>query len=148
MRSFGTEISGNRGRGCELSNIQRAYAIGQHEAGKPTSEIAATIHCDPRTIRKTVQREKDHHTVDSLPRSGGPKKLSDRTEDRIVRIARRKPKLTYTQLKYDAGVDVSHSTLKRILKAAGITNWRSRKRSILIEAHAKARLAFARNYWA
>ena len=146
MRSFGTEISGNRGCGCELSNIQRAYAIGQHEAGKPTSEIAATIHCDPRTIRKIIQRQQDHNTIDSLTRSGVPKKLTYHVEHRIVTIARRKPKFTYAQLKLEADTDVSHSTLKRIPHKHHITNWRARKLPHLTEQHVKLRLAFARKY--
>lgn len=56
MKAFGTEISANRVRNGELSLEQRAYCLGQAEAGANTKEIAETLGCTRRCVQKTIQR--------------------------------------------------------------------------------------------
>ena len=56
MRAFGTEISGNRLLGGELSEPQRVCCLSLAEAGIKTKKIAATIDCSRRAVREIKQR--------------------------------------------------------------------------------------------
>ena len=48
--SFGTEVSGNRRPGAELSDIQRAGILSAVEAGKEKTKIAARYRVSHRVI--------------------------------------------------------------------------------------------------
>ncbi|KAF2178937.1 hypothetical protein K469DRAFT_717708 [Zopfia rhizophila CBS 207.26] len=56
MRSFGTEISGNRGP-----------IISKREAGVLRKDLAAEFRVSEKTITNTLKRWKSHNTVESLP---------------------------------------------------------------------------------
>jgi len=57
----------------------------------------------------------------------------------ILRIVRSNPKITYAVLKLEAGVKVYKSTLYRLLKEEGITNWLAKKRPLLTPEVVKKR---------
>ena len=76
QRSFGTKISGNRGPGAELSETARAGIIAVSEAGVSKLKIAAEYHVNWSTVYNTINRWKNHHTLESLPRPGEPEKLT------------------------------------------------------------------------
>ena len=48
--SFGTEISGNRRSGAELSDVQRAGILSTVEAGEEKTKIAARYRVSRRVI--------------------------------------------------------------------------------------------------
>jgi len=64
----------------------------------------------------------------------------------MLRAVRQEPMLTYAQLKAKLGFQVSRKTYYRILKRHGITNWLAKKRPLLEEDHAKARLTWAKGH--
>ncbi|KAF2174433.1 hypothetical protein K469DRAFT_710953, partial [Zopfia rhizophila CBS 207.26] len=67
MRSFGTEIPGNRGRNDELSPEARAAIISKREAGVLRKDLAVECRVSEKTITNTFKRWKSHNTVESLP---------------------------------------------------------------------------------
>ena len=75
QRSFGTEISGNRRPGAELSETTRAGIIAASEAGVLKLEIAAEYRVNRSTIYDTINRWKSHYMLKSL-RSRQPEKLT------------------------------------------------------------------------
>lgn len=78
----------------ELSPSKRGRIIQEVSHGTPYRQIAREFDISPGTITKTVRRHHDHHTRESLPRSGRPKKLSSRKSRYIRREAvqnRREP---------------------------------------------------------
>ena len=77
-RSFGTEISGNRGPRVELLDMQRAAILSAVEAGEKKTKIAARYRVSRRVIYSTLNQWNNHHTLKSLLRSGQPKKLTQR----------------------------------------------------------------------
>jgi transposase len=77
-RSFGTEISGNRGRNDELSPEACSSIISKQEAGVSIKELAAEFGVHWNTITKTIKRWKNHKTVYSLPREGRPEIITHR----------------------------------------------------------------------
>jgi transposase len=141
QRSFGTQISGNRRPGTELSEAARAGIIAASEAGVSKPEIAAEYRVNRSTVYDTINQWKNHHTLESLPRPGQPKKLTRHQKRLLIRIVRRNPRIDYTALKCQvAGVTVTHKTLYRLLKKYYITNWRAKKRPKLTPAAAQLRL--------
>jgi hypothetical protein len=66
-RAFGLEISGNRGRGVELSTNQRARILALVETKKLKGEIARQFRYYRRTIYNTIYRFNEASTIRSLP---------------------------------------------------------------------------------
>ena len=76
QRLFGTEISGNRRPGAELFETARAGIIAASEAGVSKLKIAAEYRVNRLTVYDTINRWKNHYTLESLPRPGEPEKLT------------------------------------------------------------------------
>jgi transposase len=99
QRSFGTQISGNRRPGTELLEAARAGIIAASEAGVSKPEIAAEYRVNRSTVYDTINRWKNHHTLESLPRPGQPEKLTRHQKRLLIRIVRRNPRIDYAALK-------------------------------------------------
>jgi len=139
-------ISGNRGPNAELTPYQRGIIYGQKLAGSSARTIAGLVNCSKSTIRSTLLKSTERNDGKSLHRSGRPKAYSKREERKIIRIIRTKPKLTYPQLKEEAGIDFSRRTLQRLLSVYNITKWRAAKRPLLTQEHADMRLKWAKEH--
>jgi transposase len=83
QRSFGSEISGNRGLSDELLIKTRAAIISKWEEGALKKELAAEFRVHRNTIAKTITRWQKHHQLELLPRSGRLEVLS-RREKRLL----------------------------------------------------------------
>jgi transposase len=83
VRSFGTEISGNRRPKAELSPEQRIAIVYGKELGRSAISLAEEFGCGRTTIYDTWHRFQSHQTVDLLPRSGRPKLISPRAERQV-----------------------------------------------------------------
>ena len=89
------------------------------------------------------------HNGESKPRSGRPQLLTDRDRRYIIKHARLNPRLTYSQLKSEAGLTCSRTTVYRALKEYGLTNWLAKKRPLLTPEVAKKRYdwCYQRREW-
>lgn len=143
-RSFGTIISANRGRGCELSDAQRGYILGRIEAGAKGPKLARELGCDMKTIYDTINRVTELATTKSRVRNGAPRKIDERDKRRIINEARRKPAITYKALQEVTGLNISRTTFYRVLKEEGIKDWLRKKRVALTPDLARTRLHWAR----
>jgi len=147
QRSFGTEISGNRRAGAELLETTRAGIIAASEAGVSKPKIAAEYQVNRSTVYNTINRWKNHHTLESLPKPGQPKKLTQYQKRLLIQIVRRHPQINYAALKCEiTGVTVTCKTLYCLLKKHHITNWRVKKKPKLTPAVAQLRLYWAQKY--
>jgi transposase len=154
-RSFGTVVGGNSSRKPNLTPLQRQAIIAQYKAGVSVAELAIAFERGASTIRDTLKRWNLHATVSDLPRSGRKPILSLHQKKLIYRAARAAPKIEYDELA-KVGVFVnaegtpskppSRSTLYRVLKGFGLSNFRCKKRPKLNKAHAAKRLQFCRQY--
>ncbi len=115
-------ISANPRRSKELTPYKRAIIAGAAQYGAPVSEIADTENIPKSTVRYTLNKASQRDNGKSAPRSGRPSKVSEADRRLILRIARKDPSLTYAQLRVASGLELSHDTFYRVLKAAGITN--------------------------
>ena len=68
-----------------LSNLEKARAIGQVEAGVPQNQVAALFGVSPGTISKLKAKFRETGDVKDRPRSGRPKKTTPQ-EDRFITL--------------------------------------------------------------
>jgi transposase len=78
--------------------IQHVITIGARIQGALYKEIATQISRPISTIATTLQRDAERVNSATKPRSGRPKKLTDRDKRKIIRIIRTQPKLKYTDI--------------------------------------------------
>jgi transposase len=127
----------------ELSNDTKQRLYGRALAGETGGEVATAEGLQESTVYHAIKRISERQTTTNLYRSGRPKQHSTRDDRKLVRYARLHPKFTYEQLAKETGVHFERSTLRSILRSAGIVDWRSKKRPALTQYHANLRLQFA-----
>lgn len=66
-----------------ISIKERGLIVRLYERGKNQQEIADLIGCSQPTVHKWVTRFKQGKTLDTLPRSGRPTKLTKKTLSRL-----------------------------------------------------------------
>jgi transposase len=142
-------ISGNRLLGAHLSPYARGVIAGKASAGAKPSEIAAELKLEYSTVYRTIQLDLARHEGASLPRTPRKKSYTEADERILLRHVRLNPKDTYAMIKIVCGLACSKSTLRKILKEHGITNWRAKRRPFLTEKNAVARLKWCleRQHW-
>ena len=141
-----TPLNPNSIRRKELSQIQRAKIHGASAFGHKPTEIARVLNHPLSTVKDTLNKTDSNNDYVTTPRPGRPRKYTPQDERYILRIVRREPKITYRQLVTDTQIQLSRSTLYRLLKRVGIKNWLAQKRPKLTEEHARLRLQFAHKY--
>jgi len=115
-------ISSNRRPHTQYSSYQREL-IHEVVAARVTSyRIEKFYKIAQFIIKSIVSNALIRHTGDSKSRFDRSKKLIVRDERHILRIARREPRITYKDLIAKSEVAISHNTIYRLLKEAGIIN--------------------------
>jgi transposase len=137
QRRFGQELDQNVRRPRNISPASRGRAIGMLQGGMTVKEVAATIQRSERAIRDLRLKYRQTGSIRDKPRTGRPSVLSNRQKIIIYRKARAAPKIEYSDLTKDTlsvnadgtpSKPPSRSTLYRILKGTGLTNYRCKKR--------------------
>jgi transposase len=149
------EISGNsnykggvRGR-FELTPHWRSHIAGRAAAGQSQKEIAKDLSLHPTTVQYTLDQAAKRYKNEILHRSDRPKIVSESLRRRLLREVHANPKIRYKDLRLNLDLDgktVSRSTLYRILKEEGITNWLAKKRPLLTPEVVAKRLQFAKEH--
>ena len=139
-------IDSNRRLKQELTPWQRSEIQTYRNIGLTNEHISRLTFCTPGTVATTLNLNTLRTNGKSCPRSGRPTALSRRDRRLILRIIRRNPKLTYAVLRVEVGVEVSKSTLYRMLKDEGITNWLAKKRPLITPEVTAKRLKWAKQH--
>ena len=107
------------------SNDVRERALAAIDAGKAIVDVAAFFGNDPSTIRRWVRKRNRAGSVQVRPRSGRPRKMHPSDHVRLRDQVAAHPDAIladHCPLWQDAGgASVSISTMRRALRAAGIT---------------------------
>jgi transposase len=139
------QISGNTTARRQLSKADRNRIYGALDVGASVQEISTCLGFNYEAVKTTKRRREIRpQDGDVKPRSGRPKKLSDRDERILLRTVRLNPKITYHQLSAQLALDISRSTYRRVLLHHNIKKWLAKKRPALTEELASARLTWAR----
>jgi transposase len=121
--------------------------IDRYKHGQSCREIAADLKRSKSSISYIINRYKNHNTYDPLPHPGRPKKLSVKKRRLIVRHIRfsmRFDSLENIIAKLD--LDISPSTLRRILREARIKSYTARRSTALTPAVKLKRLMAAKQH--
>lgn len=124
-------IDSNRRLKQELTPWHRSEIQTYRNIGLTNEHISRLTFCTPSTVATTLYLNTLRNNGKTLPRAGRPLALSVRDKRLILRVIRSTPKLTYAQLRVETGINVSHSTLYRMLKDEGITHWLAKKRPLI-----------------
>ena len=94
------------------------------------------------TISTSALEENTRQDGITKPRSGAPLKSTTRDRRRILYIVKKSPDATYAKIRLETGLELSNSTIYRILQSFNMEHWIAKKRPVLSKDHAKARLAW------
>jgi len=90
------------------------------EGGATDREVARLFSTDHTTVSRVYKRYKDSNSTARLPGSGRPRKSSEKDDRALVRIVKKDPLKTATDLTKHAnerlGLGISTRTARRILK--------------------------------
>lgn len=128
-----------------LDLVQRGKILGLHEAGWSARKIAKKLGCDRRTVDRILIKFAKTGSVNSLPKSGRPRKTSPRDDRSIVRssLISRKTPATQLHLHLADKKRISVSTLRNRLSEVGLNGRVARKKPLLTLKQKKARLNWA-----
>ena len=70
----------------ELTIEHRACIVAMRKRGESVAKIATLIPCSKGTVSKTLKQEREHNTLQSLPRTRRPKKLRNQKNNVLFLI--------------------------------------------------------------
>ena len=114
-------ISANIQRRRELSPYERGIIVGVSKTTDSATVIAQLTKVPRTTIQSTLLIDSEHDEGTTKPRSGRPKIYDERDERLILRYVRKNPKDTYADILEAISIDISKSTIRRILQDYGLT---------------------------
>ena len=136
--------------GGEIPESLRNQVIGMRLANAKFPQIAATLNINLNTVKTIYYRYEETGDCASAPRSGAPKKLTQRDLvhiERHVRHDREQRRQPLGEIILDLNLPVSESTLKRALvHDLGMGHRIERKTPWLSKAQKAARLKFAKEH--
>lgn len=107
------------------------------------NEISLRLNVPPRTLWRWKARFQNEGEVERFPGSGRPPRTCRRSDRRLIRLARRNPFASSSQLLYDWEEQVSSRTVRRRLRRAALFSRRPLTRTLLTSRHRQARLQWA-----
>lgn len=97
------------------------------------------------TIRYTIKKERERDNNHSIPRSGGPRKLSEEDRDHIY-VVTTNPQIRQVDLLVEVDHKVKINSIRRLLYEMDLRKWKQLEHPMLSELHAAKRLQWARTY--
>ena len=137
----------------KLSNLDRAKALGQLQAGQSSRRVAMAFNTSCQSIDGIWQRYAASGDVKDLPRSGRPR-ATNPAEDRLVTNTTLRNPFTNAptttrrirQQRGAGGIPASVQTIRNRLYAAGLKSRVPAKKPCLSQRYRAARLHFACNH--
>ncbi|KDQ19122.1 hypothetical protein BOTBODRAFT_484406 [Botryobasidium botryosum FD-172 SS1] len=129
-----------------LSDFQKGQIIALWKVHGIYQKVADELHLPYNTVRSFIQRYHTRRSIENLPRSGAPRKLSQRTTSRLRRTSRKSRRTTLAKLRDDIAPYVSTRTVSRALAVGGIKKHPLAPRPQLTPIDARRRLAWAREH--
>lgn len=134
-----------------LSQRYEIVFLKLHPLGPQMSNksISKYINCSPKAVRYWLGRWQKNEDLSDLSRTGRPRATSDKTDSKIVKIAKHVQNVTSNEisntLKKD-GVNVNARTVRRRLRESGGSYGPPLKKPLLKEVHREKRLLWAQQH--
>lgn len=135
------------GKGIAVSKDLRSRILRAFQDGEKQAAIARRFSLIPSTVSRIISyfNERDH--LDTITKSGRPRKTHVRTDRLIKRISENDPWKSGPQIKAEVpDINISCRTIQRRLVEAKLYSRRPAKKPLISARNKAARLAFARRH--
>lgn len=153
MQSAFTNICERMGRSKELTEFERGTVIGCHRCNKSVREISSLLDIPRSTVSGIIAKWKRLGTTATQPRSGRPRKVTERGRRvlrRIVRKSRQSSADSITaEFQTSSGINISTKTVRRELHGMGFHGRAATCKPYITKHNAKRRMEWckARRHW-
>ncbi|KAG2460748.1 TCB1 transposase, partial [Polypterus senegalus] len=133
----------------ELSVDLRDRFVLRHKSGDCYREMSAALKVPVSTVASIICKWKKFKTTRTLPRAGGPSKLSDRGKRALVREVTKNPMVTLSELQrpsVERGEPSRRTTISAAIHQSGLYGRVARRKSLLNKRHMAACLEFAKRH--
>lgn len=137
------------GKSKDISQDLRQRIVELHQEGLGYRKISAKLCVPISSVGTIIRKWKSRDTTLSMPRTGRPRKITERAVRTIVRTVTHTPRTTCHDLQNDlkaSGIKVCHHTISRALSREGLRSRTPRRTPLLKERHVLARLKYANEY--
>ncbi|KAG0411857.1 hypothetical protein HPB47_010995 [Ixodes persulcatus] len=118
------------------------------QEGRTRRSIAAEIGCALGTVTRIVCAFRDDGRIRDMEREGRPRRTTAEEDQWIIAAACCDPSMTAAEIREELGLQVSLSTIRKRLHAAGLRSRVACQRPLLTQSHKRLRLEFATNHLA
>ena len=130
----------------ELEQSIKDLIIVEHQEKKSYRCIAESFKVPVSTVGYIIKKWKESGTTKNMPRSGAPRKISEKCRRNIIRTVRNNPFVTVEELQNDLskmGASVCKKTISTELHRESLKPLKPRKTPLLKKQHMKSRLDYA-----
>ncbi|KAK3574884.1 hypothetical protein QTP86_018348 [Hemibagrus guttatus] len=136
-------------RSKEIQKQMRKKVIEIYQSGKGYKAISKALELPRTTVRAITYKWRKHGTVENLPRSVRPTKITPRAQRQLIQEVTKDPTTTSKELQASLAsvkVSVQDSTIRKRLGKNGLHGRVPRRKPLLSKKNIKARLSFARKH--
>lgn len=137
-------------KGQETTESERKIILNLHKNNKSYGEIGKIVNRSPYTVRSVIKRFKGSNNLKNRARKGRPRKISKKGGRKIVRMIKKKPKTTSSELaahlRDHLGVQAHPIIVRRALHRAGYSARVARKKPLISKKNKKRRMEFANEF--
>ncbi|KAK3532293.1 hypothetical protein QTP86_016075, partial [Hemibagrus guttatus] len=136
-------------RSKEIQKQMRKKVIEIYQSGKGYKTISKALGLPRITVRAIIYKWRKHGTVENLPRSGRPTKITLRAQRQLIQEVTKDPTTTSKDLQASlasVNVSVHDSTIRKRLGKNGLHGRVPRRKPLLSKKNIKAPLSFARKH--
>ncbi|KAK3527966.1 hypothetical protein QTP86_013080 [Hemibagrus guttatus] len=120
-----------------------------YQSGKGYKAISKALGLPRTTVRAIIYKWRKHGTVENLPRSGRPTKITPRAQRQLIQEVTKDPTTTSKELQASLAsvkVSVHDFTIRKRLGKNGLHGRVPRRKPLLSKKNINARLSFARKH--
>ena len=118
------------------------------EGGESGTTIGKQFGVSKGAVNLILRKSRNGEDLHRTPKSGRPRKITQRQERILVRLVKNDPSKTAVDLQHHAsstwGLEISPWTTRRILRRHNLFARRPARKPLIKESHRRARLLFAR----
>ncbi|CAK9801639.1 Transposable element Tcb1 transposase [Anthophora quadrimaculata] len=130
-----------------LTETEKLKIVEMFKEGKKKIDIAKVFSVNRCIITKIIKRFDEYGTVKTAPRTGRPRKTTEKLDRRITRLSKSKPFYTASEIKNQLGLEnISSRTVSRRLDENYLFSREACKKPLVSKKNRATRLQFAKEH--
>uniref|UniRef100_A0A803K548 Transposase n=1 Tax=Xenopus tropicalis TaxID=8364 RepID=A0A803K548_XENTR len=133
----------------ELPKHQRDLIVKRYQSGEGYKRVSKALDIPWNTAKTVIIKCRKYGTTVTLPRTGRPSKIDEKTRRKLVREATKRPTATLKELQEylaSTGCVVHVTTIYHTLHMSGLWGTVARRKPFLTKKNIQARLHFAKTH--